>query len=114
MSVGKAVAGASAWAWEQFGDQVKPGFLSFLKRKWDDAKEDSERLRYADKKWKDFNWGQAAERYKKHMQEIYGHIRVIGTTEPIPIGDIFTDVYILEKPQAYNRFDITKLHEAQK
>jgi len=113
MSVGKSVVGAGVWAWEQFGDQAKPVFLAFLKRKWEDAKEDNERLRYADKKWKDFNWGQASERYKKHMQEIYGFIRVIGTTEPIPIGDIFTDVYILEQPQAYRRFDIAHLQELQ-
>ena len=113
MSVGKSVVGAGIWAWEQFGDQAKPGFLAFLKRKWEDAKEDNERLQYADKKWKDFNWGQASERYKKHMKEIYGFIRVIGTTEPIPIGDIFTDVYILEQPQAYRRFDIARLQEIQ-
>jgi tRNA A37 threonylcarbamoyladenosine biosynthesis protein TsaE len=113
MSVGKAITGASAWAWDQFGDTVKPGFLAFLKRKYKDAKEDHERLRYTEAKWKNFSWGQAAERYKKHMQEIYGHIRVIGTTEPIPIGDIFTDVYILKQPDAYRRFDFTKLHEIQ-
>lgn len=57
MSVGKAMVGAGAWAWDQFGEQVKPRFLAFLKRKSEDAKENSERLRYADKKWKDFNWG---------------------------------------------------------
>ena len=113
MSVGKAAAGAGAWAWEQFGDNVKPGFLAFLKRRWEDTKEEHERLRYSETKWKNFSWGQAAERYKIHMREIYGHIRVIGTTEPIPIGDIFTDVHILEKPQAYRRFDFTKLHEIQ-
>lgn len=47
------------------------------------------------------------------MQEIYGHIRVISTTEPIPIGEIFTDVYILEKPQAYRRFAINQLQKLQ-
>jgi hypothetical protein len=113
MRMGKTVINAGAWAWEQFGDQVKPGFFAFLKRKWEDAKEGSEALRQADKKWKDFNWKQAAERYKNHMQKIYGHIRVIGTTEPIPIGDIFTDVYILDKPQAYRRFDMSHLQEIQ-
>ena len=113
MSMGKAVINAGVWAWEQFGDRVKPGFFAFLKRKWEDAKEGSEALRQADKKWKDFNWGQAAVRYKSHMQKIYGHILVIGTTEPIPIGEIFTDVYILDKPQAYRRFDMSHLQEIQ-
>jgi hypothetical protein len=113
MSVIKATASAGVWVWEHLGNQIKSGFFAFIKRKWEDTKESSEGLRHAEKKWADFNWGQAAERYKKHMQEIYGHIRVIGTTEPIPIGEIFTDVYILEKPQAYRRFDITHLHEIQ-
>jgi hypothetical protein len=113
MSVGKSVVSAGIWAWENFGDQVKPGFLSFLKRKWEDAKENNENIFYTEKSWKEFNWGKAAERYKKHMQEIYGYIRVIGTTEPIPIGDIFTDVYILEQPQAYRRFDISRLQDIQ-
>ncbi len=57
MSVGKAAAGAGAWAWEQFGDQVKPGFLAFLKRKWEDTKEESEKLRYAESKWNKFQLG---------------------------------------------------------
>lgn len=113
MSIVKATASAGVWAWEHFGNEIRSGFFPFLKRKWEDFKENTEALRQAEKKWANFNWGQAAERYKKHMQDIYGHIRVIGTTEPIPIGDIYTDVYILDKPQAYRRFDIAHLHEIQ-
>ena len=103
-----------AWALAEYGK----GFLSSAKelitRKYEDKKEQSDRLQALERRWKNFNWGQAAERYKRHLQEIYGHIRVIGTTEPIPIGEIFTDVYILEKPQAYRRFDINQLQDLQK
>jgi len=114
MSVGKAIVGAGVWAWEQFGDQAKPVFLSFLKRKWEDASDANQKLKYLDKGWKTFSWGTAAERYKEHMIKVYGHIRIIGTTEPIPISDVFTDVFILEKPQAIQRFDISQLQKLQK
>ena len=103
-----------AWALNEFGK----GFLSSAKeliaRKTKDEKEQSDKLQAFERRWQNFNWGQSAERYKRHMQEIYGYIRVIGTTKPIPIGDIFTDVYILEKPQAYRRFEMMKLQVLQK
>ena len=118
MGMEKFVMGASAWVWDEFGEQfkeqVKPGFWAFLKRKQEDVKHGSDKVHHAGSKWQDFNWGKAAERYKQHLQKVYGHVRVIGTTEPIPIGDIFTDVYILEKPLAYRRFDMTKWQEFQK
>ncbi|MBN1454505.1 MAG: NACHT domain-containing protein [Anaerolineales bacterium] len=114
MSVGKAVTGVGAWAWEQFGENVKPSFLSFLKRKWDDAKEENEKVRYADTKWKDFSWGKAVKRYQEHMRSLYGHIRVIGSTEPVKLDNVFTDVFLLEKPQAFRRFDISQLSKLQK
>jgi len=113
MDVIGTTASAGLWAWEHLSNQIRSGFFAFIRRKWEDTKENSEPVRRVEKRWADFNWGQAAERYKKHMQEIYGHIRVIGTTEPIPIGEIFTDVFILEKPQAYRRFDIAHLQEIQ-
>ena len=113
MSVAKVAASVGIWAWERFGNHIQSGFFAFIKRKWKDTKEKSEALQRVEKKWMNFNWGQAAERYKEHMQNIYGYIRVIGTTEPISIGDIFTDVYILEKPQAFRRYDITRLQEIQ-
>jgi hypothetical protein len=113
MSVVKAVASAGVWAWEHTSNDIRSGFFTFIKRKWEDARENRESMRNTEKRWMEFNWGSAAGRYKRHMQDIYGHIRVIGTTEPIPIGNIFTDVYVLEKPQAFRRFDITRLQEIQ-
>lgn len=114
MSVGKAAANAGIWAWEHFGNQVKPIFIAFLKRKWDDAIYAQDKIKYLDKGWKNFSWGSAAKRYKEQMKKVYGHIRIIGTTEPIPIANVFTDVFILEKPQAIQRFDISQLQKIQK
>ncbi|MBU0614036.1 NACHT domain-containing protein [Patescibacteria group bacterium] len=113
MSLGKVIAGAGAWAWNEFGQELKPGFLAFLQRKWIDAKEDKEKLRELDNEWRKFNWGKASERYQIHMRKLYGHIRVLGSTEPIYLDEIFTDVFLLEKPQAFRRFDMTKISELQ-
>ncbi|MBT3321325.1 MAG: NACHT domain-containing protein [Anaerolineae bacterium] len=101
------------WALATYGKAFLDAAAEIITRKTKDKKEQSEKLQALERRWQNFNWDDAAERYKKQMQEIYGHIRVIGTTEPIPIGDIFTDVYILDKPQAYKRFDMMKLHEIQ-
>jgi hypothetical protein len=36
---------------------------------------------------------------------------VLGKPDPISLEGIFTDVYILDKPTAYRRYDIQKLRE---
>lgn len=110
IEIGKAAASASAWAWKL----LENPFTDFLKRRWEDAKSDSEKAQYVRDRWNEFDWGKAAERYKERMKANYGHIRVLGTTEPKSLDDLFTDVNILEKPQAFRRYDLTQLHELQK
>jgi hypothetical protein len=117
----ETVATVGAWIWKEFGKDFLNWSKNILRRKYFDTVDQSqieknpikriiqkrnrrkilqkrftEELKAIEMRWIDFNWGQAAERYKNHVNEIYGHIRVIGTTEPIPLGDIFTDVFILE------------------
>ena len=104
----------SGWALAAYGKEFLKYAGELIKHKYEDEKEQNEALQALERRWINFNWGKSAERYKTHLQKIHGYIRVIGTTEPIPIGDIFTDVYILDKPQAYRRFDVTRLHEIQK
>ncbi len=99
----------TAWLWKHLEDD----FLGFLNRKFKDTKEKHEQLKYAADDWMAFQWGAAAERYKAHMKTLYGHIRVLGSTEPVNLEEIYTDVYILDKPLAYRRFDITQLHKLQ-
>ena len=102
------------WALGTYGKAFLDSAKELIKRKYTDEKEQNERLQAFERRWQNFNWGKSAERYKEHMQEIYGHVRVIGTRVPTPISEIFTDVYILDEPQAYQRFDVMKLHELQK
>ncbi len=100
----------TAWAWKH----LEGGFLKFLGRKIEDAKDGSDRLRAVEARFIDFDWGHAAERYKARMVKNYGSIRVLGSTEPIDFDDIFTDVQMLDKPLAFQRYDMTRIQELQR
>jgi hypothetical protein len=41
----------------------------------------------------------------------YSTIRILGHHEPVPLEGIFTDVFVLDKPSAQRRYDISKLTE---
>ena len=103
------ILGAGAWAWKR----LENGFLAFIKRRWEDAKTESEKAQYIESRWKQCDWGKAAERYRERMKANYGHIRVLGTTEPRSLDELFTDIHILEKPEAYRRFNIDELQKNQ-
>ncbi len=60
-------------------------------------------------KWKKVGWDKAAAEYGKNMQNLYGEIHVLGKPEPMSLEGLFTDVYILDKPTAFHRFDISQL-----
>ena len=85
MSVGKTAAGAGVWAWNEFGKGFIDSTTKLLKRKFKDKKEQSKMLRDLELRWQDFSWGNAAERYKTHMQEIYGY-RLLQVSSICPLG----------------------------
>jgi len=60
-------------------------------------------------KWKEFAWDKAAAEYCNKMLYLYNTVRVLGKSEPMTLEGLFTDVFILDKPTAYHRFDISRL-----
>ncbi|MBX2998022.1 MAG: NACHT domain-containing protein [Caldilineaceae bacterium] len=54
-------------------------------------------------------WEPALTRYKESLLRHYGTLRVLGKTEDVPLGDVFTDVYLLDQLTAQRRFDIREL-----
>lgn len=54
-------------------------------------------------------WAEALPKYQEKMEQLHGTIRVLGRPDPVPLTGIFTDVYILDKPVAFRRFDIDQL-----
>ena len=107
------------WQSRRLGlERIWEGFKAWagalIKRKAEDAKEQSEQLQALERRWAEFQWEQAAQRYQERMQKRYGQIRVLGSTQPVDLDEIFTDVHVLEKPQAFKRFDMGQLHELQR
>jgi predicted NACHT family NTPase len=88
-------AAVGAWVWDKYGKSLTDGTSRAIKSKWEK-----------------FNWSKAAESYRNKLKKLYGTMQIMGMTEPVPLDDIFTDVYILDKPTALSRFDIEKLKEA--
>jgi hypothetical protein len=64
----------------------------------------------ATEQWKQFGWDKAAAEYGKKMLCLYNTVRVLGKPEPMLLEDLLlTTVYILDKPTAFHRFDISQL-----
>jgi Predicted NTPase (NACHT family) len=94
-----------AWSWTKFKDDIV------------DKVRDTEEAKAVLKKegrdvgydWEKLEWESAANKYREKIQLLYGTTRILGKPEPISLEGIFTDVFILDKPTAYQRYDITKL-----
>lgn len=61
--------------------------------------------------WTQVEWAKAQDRYDARIIQDYGQIRIFGQTAPKSLKDIFTDVYVLDTPTAYRRFDRAALTE---
>src|SRR5918911_904273 len=52
------------------------------------------------------------EKYGAKIKKLYGTMQIMGMAEPVPLDDIFTEAYLLDKPTAFGRFDIERLKQA--
>lgn len=55
------------------------------------------------------NWERPLDRYRQRIVDLYGTTRIFGQATPLPLDDIYTDVYLLDQPTAFHRFDIQQL-----
>lgn len=83
---------AGAWLWDKYGKSVTDKTAGTLKGQWDK-----------------FKWKDAATAYRAKVKKLYGTMQIMGMAEPLPLDDIFTDAYMLDKPTAFGRFDIERL-----
>lgn len=91
-----ALLPAGAWLWSAFGVKV----VEWAGRHIGEAGRQT---------WAKVDWQQAAERYRQEMQRLYGTMRIVGMAQPVPLSNIFTDVYLLDKPSAWRRHNIDEL-----
>jgi predicted NACHT family NTPase len=82
------------WFWDNYGKLLIDGAVDKLKGKW-----------------REFNWKEAEEKYCCRLKDHYSTVRVLGNPKPLNLDEIFTDVYVLDKPTAFRRFDIRELQD---
>ncbi|HMG76213.1 MAG TPA: NACHT domain-containing protein [Pyrinomonadaceae bacterium] len=87
-----ALIPVGAWLWSAYGKSVTDKTAGAIKSQWDK-----------------FRWHDAAEAYRAKIKKLYGTMQIMGMAEPVPLDDIFTDAYMLDKPTAFSRFDIEQL-----
>jgi NACHT domain/NACHT C-terminal Helical domain 2 len=85
---------ATAWAWDKYGKSLADKAVGVFKGYWDR-----------------FRWEDAAEKYRAKVKKLYGTMQIMGMAEPVPLDDIFAEVYMLDKPNAFRRFDIERLKQ---
>jgi predicted NACHT family NTPase len=61
--------------------------------------------------WDKVNWAEASARYAQRLEEQHNRFKPLGRSEPIPLGDIFTDVYLLNKISARQWYSLDELKE---
>jgi predicted NACHT family NTPase len=83
-----------AWLWDKYGETVTEKTAGAVKGSWDK-----------------FKWIDAAERYRAKVKKLYGTMQIMGMAKPVPLDDIFTEAYMLDKPTAFGRFDIERLKQ---
>lgn len=59
--------------------------------------------------WEHVDWDAAEQRYKRELLRQYGTMHIFGMSQAVPLGQIVTDVYVLDKPSAFRRFSIEEL-----
>jgi predicted NACHT family NTPase len=82
----------TAWLWDQYGKAISANASAVLRNRW-----------------KRFRWRNAAEAYRSKIITLCGSIQIMGMAEPVSLEDVFTDVYVLDQPTAFTRFDIERL-----
>lgn len=85
---------AGSWLWSNYGKSVASKIFNRGREKWDESK-----------------WDTAARAYRAKIIKQYNSMQIMGMAEPVPLTDIFTDVYMLDKPTAFGRFDIERLKQ---
>jgi hypothetical protein len=91
----ETIAGAGAsWLWDKYGKTLIDKTTGGVQEHW-----------------KRFRWREAEAKYRTRVYEQYKSTRVLGNPKPIAIEDIFTDVYILDKPTAFKRYDLQTLQD---
>lgn len=80
------------WVWDSFGEEIKEGVTESVQQAWVEIR-----------------WPDKAKVYGEKIQKLYGSLRILGHSKPIPLSNVFTDVYIHDRPLAARRSNVEDL-----
>jgi predicted NACHT family NTPase len=92
MTLESIAAVGVTWLWSKYGKDLADKAKDVLQTKW-----------------REFKWPEAQANYCARLRDQYSTTRLLGNPKPITIEDIFTDLYVLDKPTAYRRFSLAEL-----
>lgn len=102
----KLAQAAGVWVWANYGDDIIKRVLGAV------ASGALDKVTAGTKAgWERVEWKLASRKYREKTQELHGTTRVLGKPDPLSLEGIFTDVFILDTPTAYRRYDIEKLRQ---
>jgi hypothetical protein len=87
-----ALTGIGAWAWDKYGKLIIDSTAGAIKDQWKRVK-----------------WKAAANAYRAKVKKLHGTMQIMGMAKAVPIDDIFTEAYMLDKPTAFGRHNIEQL-----
>lgn len=68
-------------------------------------------LNFLQKLSQSFDWDNAEVAYLDKVIKLYDRVRILGSSADVPLGNLFTQVYILDKPTARYRHNIDELRK---
>ena len=95
----------NVWVWNHFGQTV----LNRITLEQLLGTSSEELTQANQQQWSQVDWPQAAETYRQEMLRVYGTMQIFGMSQPVPLANVFTDVYLLDKPSAWRRHTIEEL-----
>ncbi len=63
--------------------------------------------------WGKVEWGRAAAEYRQRMRKDYNQMRILGMAGPVPLDNVFTDVFVLNRITADRRLTVEQLLQQQ-
>lgn len=87
-----ALTSIGAWAWDKYDKLIIDSTAGAVKDQWKRVK-----------------WKTAAHDYRAKVKKLHGTMQIMGMAEAVPIDDIFTEAYMLDKPTAFGRHNIEQL-----
>ncbi len=82
----------NAWIWSYFGEIIISKAFGVIKEQW-----------------KKFNWDKASANYRNRIKDRYGIIQILNMPKPVDLEGVFTDIFIIDKPSALRRYNISQL-----